>query len=106
MLCFVFSLNKSIKFYLTRQICRAYLFGTLAHLSVKKAYSKEIKALGKRIKTIRISKKITQEALAGFCDIDVRTVQRIEKGEYGVGLHILFAISEALSVKTHDLFKE
>ena len=70
-----------------------------------KTYSSEIKQLGKKIKKIRLSKNITQQTLADLCDVDIRTIQRIEKGEYGIGLHILLALSDALGTSASDLLK-
>lgn len=49
---------------------------------------------------------MTQEALADLCEIDVRTIQRIEKGENGIGINILFAISEALKISLPEFFKK
>ncbi|MBN8697403.1 MAG: helix-turn-helix transcriptional regulator [Bacteroidetes bacterium] len=73
---------------------------------MKKAYKQELKQLGKKIKAIRLSQKMTQEALADLCEIDVRTIQRIEKGENGIGINILFAISEALKISLPEFFKK
>jgi len=70
---------------------------------VEKKYSSEIKQLGKKIKKLRESKKMTQQTLSDLCNIDIRTVQRIEKGEYGMGLHLLFAIADAFEIKKADL---
>lgn len=70
---------------------------------VKKFYNKEIKLLGKGIKKVRLSKEITQEELADLCEVDVRTVQRIEKGEYGMSLNILFALADALEMSPSEL---
>lgn len=73
---------------------------------MKKAYKQELKQLGKKIKAIRLSQKMTQETLADLCEIDVRTIQRIEKGENGIGINILFAISEALKISLPEFFKK
>ena len=70
---------------------------------MEKKYSSEIKQLGKKIKKLRGSKKMTQQLLSDLCNIDIRTVQRIEKGEYGMGLHLLFAIADAFEIKKADL---
>ncbi len=78
---------------------------TLALLIVQKAYKAEIKQFGKRIKKIRKANSITQTELAGLCDVDIRTIQRIESGEYGVGLHILFALADALEIEASALLK-
>lgn len=72
---------------------------------MQKAYKTEIKQFGKRVKKIRKANGLTQTELAGLCDVDIRTIQRIEAGEYGVGLHILFALAEALEVEPSDLVK-
>lgn len=72
---------------------------------MQKAYKTEIKQFGKRVKKLRLAKKLTQGALAGLCDIDYRTILRIEKGEYGIGLHTLFALADALEVEPFDLLK-
>jgi len=73
---------------------------------VKKAYSAELKALGKKIKKLRLSHKITQETLADLCEIDVRTIQRIEKGEFGLGLPTVYAIAEAFKMSVSDLLRD
>ena len=70
---------------------------------MQKSYTTQIKKFGKEIKRRRSEFKITQEDLAAYCDIDVRTVQRIEKGEYGIGLHIVFALSLAFKTTPSEL---
>lgn len=72
---------------------------------MQKAYTSEIKRLGKKIKKIRTAKKITQHTLAGLCEVDIRTIQRIEAGEFGMGLHILLALADALETNASDLLK-
>lgn len=72
---------------------------------MEKTYSSEIKKLGKKIKKLRESKGMTQEALSGECDIDIRTIQRIEKGEYGFGMPILFALAEAFEISPSELVR-
>jgi len=70
---------------------------------VEKKYSSELNQLGKQIQKLKESKKMTQQSLSDLCNIDIRTVQRIEKGEYGMGLHLLFAIADAFEIKKADL---
>jgi len=72
---------------------------------MQKGYSQEIKILGEKIKKIREKKGMSQGTLAAMCDVDTRTIQRIEKGEYGFGVPLLFAISEALGRKAEGLIK-
>jgi DNA-binding XRE family transcriptional regulator len=73
---------------------------------VEKIYTKQIKQLGKEIKRLREHRKMTQLELAGHCGVDIRTIQRIERGEYGIGLHILFAIAKAFEMQPHKLLVE
>lgn len=72
---------------------------------MKLAYASQLKKLGKKIKKLRLSKKLTQQKLADDCEVDVRTIQRIEKGEHGVGLHIVFALADAFEMSVSDLFQ-
>lgn len=72
---------------------------------MQKTYVAELKKLGKKIKNIRESEKMTQQTLSDLCEIDIRTIQRIEKGEFGSGLHILFAIADAFKISAAELIK-
>ena len=72
---------------------------------MEKTYTKEIKVLGLRIKYLRESKSITQQELADRCEVDIRTIQRIERGEFGFGMHIFFALVSALEVKPMELLE-
>jgi len=72
---------------------------------VQKLYKKQIKQLGKEVKKLREQRKMTQQELADLCEVDIRTVQRIEAGEFGSGLPILFALSEALKVAPSKLLE-
>jgi transcriptional regulator with XRE-family HTH domain len=69
----------------------------------KSEYDFEIQKLGLRIKELRAQQNLTQETLSAICDIDVRTIQRIEKGQQNITLNILFTIAGALNVKPHEL---
>jgi transcriptional regulator with XRE-family HTH domain len=73
---------------------------------MEKAYNQELKRLGKKIKEIRIKKNFTQQYLSGLCDVDIRTIQRIEKGEFGIGLHILYAMADAFSMSVSKLLED
>ena len=78
----------------------------LFHLRcVEKAYEVQIKQFGLRIKDLRETAALSQQELADRCEIDIRTVQRIEKGEYGLGLHILFALATAFNIQPAELVK-
>ena len=72
---------------------------------MQKAPSQELILLGEKIKKIREKKLMSQSTLASMCDVDIRTIQRIEKGEYGFGVPLLFAIANALDRKVEGLVK-
>ncbi len=74
-------------------------------MNVKKSYERELILIGQRIKEMRISKKQTQSSLASLCDVDIRTIQRIEKGEFNMSLKILFTISDAFNISPETLLK-
>jgi transcriptional regulator with XRE-family HTH domain len=69
----------------------------------KNKYESEIIQLGLIIKDLRLKEKITQENLSALCDVDVRTIQRIEKGKQNISISLLFTIAEALNVKANIL---
>ena len=60
--------------------------------------------LGKRILELRKSKGFTQEELVEKCNINVRTIQRIEAGEVSPRNFTIRTILEALGVDTDAFF--
>ena len=70
---------------------------------MKKNYSAEIKRFGKNVKKLRESKGLTQQALSDLCEVDIRTIPRIEKGQYATRLDLLLALLDALGLKAGDL---
>lgn len=60
-------------------------------------------AIGKKIKSIRESKGITQQAVADICDFEKSNVSRIESGRTNMTIKNLFKISQALNVKMKEL---
>ena len=71
----------------------------------KLKYSLEIERLGIKLKEIRLEHNLTQQTLSSLCDIDVRTIQRIEKGEQNITLKILFALSNALETDPTEIIR-
>ncbi len=61
--------------------------------------------LGKRISELRKSKGLTQEELVEKCNINVRTIQRIEAGEVSPRSYTVKAILDALGVETETVFQ-
>jgi transcriptional regulator with XRE-family HTH domain len=65
--------------------------------------SKYLVELGKRIKTIRTEKGLSQEQLALKADVDRSYMGGIERGERNVTFLTLVKIVSALGVKPKDL---
>lgn len=59
--------------------------------------------VGKRIRQVRTSKRMTQEGLAELIDMDVRSVIAIESGGRNPTLKTLHKICKALKVKSGEL---
>ena len=66
-------------------------------------FEKELKGISQKIKEIRLEQKLTQSSLASSCDVDIRTIQRIEKGTFNMSLKILFLISDSLKINPSEL---
>lgn len=70
---------------------------------MEKHFVPEIKQFGLLIKKLRQDHDITQQELADRCDVDIRTIQRIERGEHGLGFHILLGLAHAFKIQPSDL---
>ena len=64
---------------------------------------KLIKAIGNRIRTLRIEKGLSQEKLANEADIPLSQIGRIERGETNPTISTLNVIAEALEIQLHNL---
>ncbi|MBQ8459596.1 helix-turn-helix transcriptional regulator [bacterium] len=62
------------------------------------------KEIGKRIKSIRISKGYTQEKLSEMADISQRALSKIEIGENFITAETLDNLLNALEIDAEDLF--
>ena len=62
------------------------------------------KLLGKRIKEIRISKKMTQEKLSELTDIGTSSLSKIESGYFHPSDENLEKIANALDVEPYELY--
>jgi DNA-binding XRE family transcriptional regulator/ketosteroid isomerase-like protein len=61
--------------------------------------------LGKKIAELRKAKGFTQEELVEQCNLNVRTLQRIESGEVSPRIYTLKMICAALDYTSNDLFE-
>ena len=64
---------------------------------------KELKKLGKRIRKLRLSNKMTLAQLAAHCDFEKSNMARIEKGNTNPTFKTLSKISKALNVTVSEL---
>lgn len=71
---------------------------------MEKKYDKELVQIGLKIKQRRQEKHFTQSSLAAMCDVDIRTIQRIEKGEHNMSVTIMFSLLTSLDLKPEDFF--
>jgi len=63
-----------------------------------------IKALGKRIKQIRLQQNLSQEELSYKAEIEYSQVSRIERGVINTSVSQIFAIAKALNIEPYKLF--
>ena len=64
----------------------------------------EIKKIGAEIHVLRKSKNFTQAQLAAMCDVDIRTIQRIEKGEFNPSLKVLIHLAKSFDYTLSEFF--
>ena len=67
---------------------------------------KRQKALGSRMRDIRLSKRLSQEEVAAGAGIVRTHYGRIERGQQGTSVEVLLAIADALAVHVTQLFKD
>ncbi len=63
-----------------------------------------LKKLGKNIKSLRLSKKISQEKLAEMLGVSRNFIGMIERAEVNTPVATLYKIAKILGVKTSDFF--
>ena len=72
----------------------------------KRQYYKDellLKYIGARIREIRIAKQISQEDLAGDCEVDYSQINRMELGKVNFSISNLYRIAKALGVDPKEL---
>ncbi|WP_082603494.1 helix-turn-helix domain-containing protein [Flavobacterium sp. Root901] len=72
----------------------------------KNKYELEIIKLGLLIKELRGKQNITQLQLSTLCNVDVRTIQRIEKGKQNITIGLLFSIAYSLKIESSVLISK
>lgn len=59
---------------------------------------------GRRLRAIRISKGLSQEALAARAGLDRTYVSGCERGQRNIGLENIYRLSDALEIPPSELF--
>ncbi|MEZ6854807.1 helix-turn-helix domain-containing protein [Halodesulfovibrio aestuarii] len=67
--------------------------------------STELELLGKRVRTLRKAKKMTQEQLATVADSGAKYISELERGEANVTITLISKLAEGLGVATSELFE-
>lgn len=70
---------------------------------MKDFYRLRLVKLGEIIKETRQLKSITQQSLAELSDIDIRTIQRLEKGDLNISINIFISVIQALGLDSTEV---
>lgn len=62
--------------------------------------------VGKRIKTFRLNKSLTQEKLSEILDVTPTYIAMVETGKTGMSIETLIKISIALNVTPNDILQD
>jgi len=73
-------------------------------MHMKKRAQQIQKRFGGRVRELRKSKGLSQEALALACDLDRTYIGGVERGERNISLVNIHKIAAALSVAARELF--
>ena len=103
----VWSFNFSFKE--KKQICKKDLTYSLITFILKMSnmfYNvQEGFLMENRIRELRKTKKMSQEELAGICDVSRQTINAIENNKYDPSLNLAFKIALYLDTTVDDLFQ-
>lgn len=67
---------------------------------------RDLQKFGKRLKSLRLDKELTQLELAEILDMSPNFVGMIERGERNTTVENVFKIARALNIKPSNLFDE
>ena len=73
---------------------------------VVKEKQKVLVQFGARVRELRLSRGLSQEAFAALCGLDRTYISGIERGVRNVSLLNIKVLSEALGISISDLTKE
>lgn len=67
---------------------------------------RDLQKFGKRLKSLRLDKNLTQLELAEILDMSPNFIGMIERGERNTTVENVFKIARALGIKPSNLFEE
>jgi predicted transcription factor, homolog of eukaryotic MBF1 len=67
---------------------------------------RDLQKFGKRLKSLRLDKELTQLELAEILDMSPNFIGMIERGERNTTVENVFKIARALNIKPSNLFEE
>jgi len=62
-------------------------------------------SIGANVHRLRLERRLTQKALAGAADLDLRFLQRVERGQTNLSVAVLVALAAVLRTPVPALFK-
>jgi transcriptional regulator with XRE-family HTH domain len=62
--------------------------------------------VGGRLRTVRLSRDLTQEQLAEQVGVDSKTISRAENGRYAISVDLVARLAHALSVPSWRFFRD
>lgn len=77
----------------------------MAKPSPEHSKKRELIALGRAIKKLRLENSVSQESLAHEANIDRSYLGGIERGEHNLSLINIIKIAQALEISTSKLFQ-
>lgn len=66
---------------------------------------KKERVVCEKLRDLRLSRGLSQDALATECGIDRKTINRIENNHFSPSLNTLFRLCGALNIKPAELLK-
>lgn len=75
-------------------------------MGISKTQQKELKVLGQRLKTIRVSQNLTLKELGYRIDKDPQLISRVEMGDINPTYLYLLEVCKGLEISLTDLVKD
>lgn len=70
---------------------------------MKEIYRLRLIKLGAKIKELRQAQNLTQLNLSDLAEVDIRTIQRLEKGDMNLSLNIFISVVKSLNVDATEI---